>query len=236
MTDDATQDAADLLGRERAALEQGRGEEPREHVPCSLRVLAGVEGLGRGHDLPPPAAVVRLGGDDDDLAHGLGAERRGEGRHERQVQHAQFDGIQGHDRGGLQERHGGRVSGAADTTQEMRTSGPSTRPRSPGDRADLLRRVAALRHNSCRTGAEREDSRPPGELQELCTPARPALPRPAPPSRSRPAGRCGPRPAAPAAPGGSGPRRSRPTRDRNARARSWQGRRGRRPARVASPA
>ena len=69
--------------RERAAIEQGRDQEAQRDIPRALRVLARVQRRVAGDDLAPAVAVGGQRPHDDDFAHGLGAERRGERRDER---------------------------------------------------------------------------------------------------------------------------------------------------------
>ena len=161
MPDDRGQDAGDLLRRDSAAPEQGRREEAGEDIPRALRVLAGVRRLGLRDHLAPPAPVGGFGGDDDDLPHRLGAERRRERRHQRDLQDPQLHGIQGHGGGGGAGRHEGRVSGVARAGLAP-AAGRCRACGVPGSCPGPARTTPAEPHSAT------PDAAAPPDLQELC--------------------------------------------------------------------
>ena len=151
--DERCERACDRFGRQRVAIEQGGDEPAGSDIPRSLRVLARVQRRGAGHDLAPAVAVGREGPREDDLAHGLGAERRRERRDQRDLQHAELETLEGHRCRGSGDGHALRLRravtrtakrrsrpGAADAAREATATAARTAP--PGRRSRRSRRSA----------------------------------------------------------------------------------------------
>ena len=132
VADEGLERRTDIVGAQRAHVEQSRDEPPLRDIPRSSRVLARIQRRGLCDDLAPAVAVGGAGTDHDDLAHRFGAERGREGRDERQVQHPQLHRVESDRRGGAGDRHASAYA-----------------------RAHFLRRPASLRAAYSRRGAER---------------------------------------------------------------------------------
>src|SRR5260370_39366525 len=137
--------------------EQPRQEMVNEHVLAALHVVPGVGRLLARYALPPPLAIGGDGFQQQDVALGLHANRRLEGRHQRQADTPHLD---------RKKLHALRLSSRADSSSESSMSPAATfssswwRLEAPGIATTLGFRISQARETSARVSPSRPPTSP----------------------------------------------------------------------------